>query len=119
MDAGFDELIFMEEEFSDEEEHPEEEKPEETNPEDHQAFEEIFGDAVGDEVISGNEPINWRREYWYQRKRAIVYQSAYDALLKSFSVQQDIINQMREEAWKDKEKIAGFEQAKVTQNVSN
>ena len=108
----------MEEEFP-EEEHPDEEKPEETNPEDLQAFEEIFGEAVGDEIISGEEPINWRREYWYQRKRAITYQSAYDALLNSFSVQQDIINQMREEAWRDKEKIAGFEQAKVTQNVSN
>jgi len=101
------------------EELPEEDNPEEENPEDQKAFEEIFGEAFGGEIISGGEPINWRRDYWYQRKRAITYQCAYDSLMKSFSVQRDIINQMRAEAWKDKEKIAGFEQARVTQNISN
>ena len=100
----------MDSEENNEEEH-------ETNPEDHEAFNEIFGiSASEDEIIHGNEPVNWRREYWEMRKRAITYQKGYDAILANFSLQQEVINEMREQLFKNAQKISEFTGVKLNQN---
>jgi|TARA_B110000467_G_C18338104_1_gene500233 hypothetical protein len=77
--------------------------PEEGGGDKHQnkkAFDEVFGLEDIEEEIHGNEKINWKREYWVMRQRAISYERAYDGLLNHYFIEKGKLQEVNQKLWR-------------------
>ena len=81
---------------------PPEDGGEEQKHQNKKAFDEVFGleKIEIEEEIHGEERINWKREYWIMRQRAISYERAYDGLLNHYFMQKTKFKEVNNKLWR-------------------